>query len=343
MAATNLTTTLNGAIQRYLRKAFFDLPMEVFRTPLVNSPLGIKANIPKNQGQKVQWRFFEQFTPDGVLFAESAEPASSETLTSTTVEAPIQELVRFISLGHLLVDTDLIDILRKSRNLMATVARRDAHILATIRFVQPATISAFGSTFTNTPYKTIFAGRLNQFGDLGSDSFHRMRDWKRARSLMSNAQVPTDASGLYTAIIDPGIKDELREDDKDFREIVKRDGQMRKTVFGMARMVDYEGIRWIMHDDSYRAALPGEGGALNTRVARGAVHVGHLVGPGTYGWLQLGGKRIMNPNFKVQDITVTGIETTLAYRIPYQAIVVRNDWGVNVAGTSRFSENIDDI
>ena len=346
MPAANLTTTSGheGVIQRYLRKAFMDLQMEVFRSPLVNSPLAIQGSIPRNMGQSVQFRFYEHFTPDGVLFSEGSEPAASEVLQATTREAPIEELSRYVSLGNLLVDTDLINIVSKARDLLRDVAKRDAHVLATIRMVQGAAISAFGTTFNNIPFKTTFAGQVDQFGDLVETSRHTMRDWKRARSLLSNNVNPVPTmDGMYHAIISPAISDELREDDKDFREIVKRDGGMRDTVFGQARMVDFEGIRWVIQDDGYRTALPIAGGALNTRLANGAVHVGHLLGAKSFGQVALGGKKPTQPKFKVQDISITGVEMTAGYRIPHQNIVVRDDFGVNVAGTSRFSAGIDDI
>lgn len=347
MAASNITTSagLTGVIQTYLVKAFMDLQMEVFRTPLVNSEMAIQGNIPNHSGQEVEFRKFDHFTPDGALFGETAEPGSSELLKSTTIQAPIEELVRKISLGHLLRSTDLIDITEKAVELLRVAVKRDAHILNTIRFVNDATITNFGLSRSHTAFKTIFAGGADSFSDIGLGNTHTIQDWKRAQSILRNTTVPTVEAGLYIGVIDDAIQNQLLDDDERFRRVLERSPtqSQRDSVFGSAVLGDFAGIRWVMHDDSYRTDLDTEGGVLATRVASGKVHVGHLLGMDAFGQITLGGKSPLTPTFKVQDITVTGIETTLAYRVPYQVIGIDSEWGINLAGTTNYSENVSDI
>ena len=227
--------------------------------------------------------------------------------------------------------------------LLQQVAKRDAHIVNTLRFVNTSTITNFGLSRTNTAFNTIFAGGVDSFADLVVGSVHKMAVWKRARAAMENSNVPK-FNGLYNAFIDDAIKNQLLDDDEKFLRVFERSPSQgeRDTVFGRANLVDFEGIRWIIQDDSYRANLDEEGGALATRVASGKVHVGHLLGMQAFGQVRLG-SRDVTPVFKVQDITVTGMTKTIAYRIPYQVIVLDSEWGVNIAGTTNFSEDVSDL
>ena len=347
MAASNITTTsgLQGVVQKYLVPAWMDLKMEEFRTPLVNSPMALQATIPNNNGQEAEFRKFDHFTPDGALFAETAEPGSSETLQASVVNSPIEELSSFISLGHLLRSTDLINITQKATMLIREKAKRDAHILNTIRFVNNTTITNFGLSRSHTAFTTLFAGGADSFADVTQGNLHRMQDWKNAQSALRNSNVPTVEDGKYIGIIDDAILNKLLDDDKKFLRVLERSPtqSQRDTVFGDAHLVDFNGIRWVMHDDSYRADLDEEGGALATRVAGGKVHVGHLLGQQAFGQVTLGGASPLRPTFKVQDITVTGIETTIAYRIPYQVINLDSEWGLNIAGTTNYSESVSDL
>lgn len=341
MAADNISTTtgLTGVVQNYFKRAWMDLPMEEFRSPLVNSPLAEPATIPNNAGQEAEFRKFDHFTPDGTLHGETSEP-TGETLSSETTQAPIEEISNSISLGHLLTKTDAINITQKAITLMRDFVPRNAHIAVTDRFVNTSVISNFGLSRTNTAFTTTFAGGANSFADVVAGSTVRMSDFKRARSAMENSNVPK-INGMYAAIIDDATKNQLLEDDEKFVRVLERspNGGDRDKVFGMANLVDFEGIRWFLQDDAYRTALASESGALATRVATGKVHVSHVVGAHAFGQVMLG-SRGMEPRFKVQDITVTGIEKTLGFRIPFQSIVLDNEWGVNVAGTTNYSENV---
>ena len=352
MAASNITTTsgLQGVVQKYLVPAWMDLKMEEFRTPLVNSSLALQATIPNNNGQEAEFRKFDHFTPDGALFSETAEPGSSETLQASVVNSPIEELSSFISLGHLLRSTDLIDITQKATKLIKTKAMRDAHILNTIRFVNNTTITNFGLSRSHTAFKTTFAGGADSFADLTQGNLHRMQDWKNAQSAMRNILVPSVEDGLYIGMIDDAIQNQLLDDDETngggrFNRVMERSPtqSQRDSVFGKAVLADFAGIRWVLHDDSYRTGLPEAGGLLATRVASGPVHVGHLFGMQAFGQVTLGGASPLRPTFKVQDITVTGIETTIAYRIPYQVIGIDPEWAINIVGTTNYSESVSDL
>ena len=112
---------------------------------------------------------------------------------------------------------------------------------------------------------------------------------------------------------------------------------MTKDAFVNATLMDYNGIRWIMQHDGYRALL---GDVLTNRQDAGRALVGHLLGKGAFAYVDLAGKKRLNPNFKVQDVSKTGIEITVGYNIPFQSGAHDGDYGLNVVGTSKFFKGV---
>lgn len=357
MALTTIST-VSGTIQKYFERSWMDLPQEDFRTPLANSQLLERAVIPRNKGQYAEFRTFDHLTieTNGTddspkTYGENAEPSSPLVLSASVVQVAFEMLADYLEIGNVADATDSTGLVKKGKEEMMLVVRRKIHRLTNDRCVKTITANVLNASLSPSPlpqpFKTLFASGAADYGELTSDSVHTMADYKRARSALRNSRAPGIFGSLYAAIIDEAIKDQLL-DDPNFRDAAKRHEDMTQKAFGMGTMMDYEGMRWIIQDDAYRCALPAASGALTTRSDSGLVHVGHVLGKSAMGYVDFAGsnslqRRTLRPQFKVQDISSTGTGPTIGWRMPYQAIVLNRNRGLNVAGTSRYNETVSDL
>ena len=189
----------------------------------------------------------------------------------------------------------------------------------------------------------MYAGGADSFGDLTKQHVFSVEDFKRAKAALDGDGVPEVYDGKHVAIIDTAICNQL-EADPYFRELVQR-GYKTSEVFGNAQIIDIYGLRFVIQHDEYRCNLASAGGALATRANAGAVHVAHVLGKGAFGYVDLGDaktrSRLMRgTGFKVQDISKTGIETTIGYNVPFKVAVIDNDYGLNIAGCSNYDQTV---
>lgn len=371
MATIPVLSDLAGTIQKYFEDSWMDRPQEDFRTPMANSEYFESAKVPPNSGQFVEFRKFDHFTieTNGTddtpkTYAESAtdtsnEPTTGLTLSSSTFRCGLEVIAHWAPLSNLVTDTDPTDLVRKVKDEFFLYVRRVIHRLTNDRCVKSLSENALsaslgtimGASNMPAPLKTIFAGGVNTFGDLTADSVFTMKDLKRARSLLRNRRVPGIDGKMgspYVCFICEAIKDQLSED-PEFRDIVKRHQDWAGKVSKIGELLaEWEGLRFVLQDDDYRCKLPGAGGLLTTRSDAGSVLVAHVMGQNALGYVDFGGKggerrRTLRPTFKVQDITKTGVGPTIGWRMYYQACVTDRVHGLNIAGTSRWVEDLDDI
>jgi N4-gp56 family major capsid protein len=361
---------ITGSVQKYFEDSWMDRPQEDFRTPLANSNLLEKAVIPKNSGQYAEFRKFSHFTPETEsgndspkTYAESSteannEPTTGVSLTASIFRVGLEVICHWSQLANLVTDTDPTDLVAKTKDEFFIMVRRILHRLTNDRAVRTVNYNALSSTLGTImtsaampqAFKTIYAGGANSFGDLTEDSVITMADLKRARSLLRNRRVP-GMKGMgtnYACILSEASKDQLLEDPT-FRDIVKRHEDWAQKTAGIGDLLaSWEGLDFYLQDDDYRANLPAAGGALTTREDDGKVLVAHILGKGAMGYVDFGSggsvaRRTLRPSFKVQDISKTGTGITVGWRMYYQACVTDRVRGLNLAHTSRFTEDIDDI
>jgi len=351
---------VNGTIQKYFNKKWMDMPQEAFSTPLANSNLLETATIPKNMGQSFEFRKFNYFsvetngTDDSPMtYSETDEPSDYLSLTAGVFQVPFTMLRDKIKIGNIADVTDPTGLIKQAYKQFRILLPRKLHQLTNDRCVKSITdnLREDGSSLATTlpdPFKTIYAGSVENFENLEADSYVTMDDFRRAVSLLRNANVPGifNNGELFAAIVSQSVMDQLTISDSAFAEIVMRHRDLVLDVRQIGMIVDYAGCRFIRQSDPYRCKLDSQGGALTTRSNTGPVVVSHVLGRGAMGYVDLGDpkhRRRLAPRFKVQDITETGTGTTIGYSMAYQAAVLDQGRGVNVAGCSSFSESIDDI
>lgn len=363
MATPSVITDVTGNIQKYFEAAWMDLPQQEFRTPLADEGIMEKAVIPKNKGTYAEFRLFNHFTVptltgvDGSggdspkTYSENAEPAAAASLSAAIYQVSFEMVANWFQLGNVAAATDPIDLMKKAKEEMALLIRRTVHQLTNDRFVRPITANVLNASASPTPlpapFKTIYANGVAGFGGLQQDSFFTSLDFKRARMLLRNANMPGVFGEKYAAFVTEAVLAQLQEDPT-FKDQTKRHEDMLQKTIADGGYVDWEGMRFILQDDGYRANLPAAGGALTTRANTGAVHVAHVLGKYSAGYVDFGGantlqRRTLMPKFHVIDTSKTGTGPSVGFRMPYQAIVMDSLRGVNIAGTSEFDEAIADI
>jgi len=349
-----LTSTVNGSIQRYVNRKWYNQPRRKFLTPLANHAIGVPGMIPKNSGQKMEFRKFRDFpVPDNgttdspKIFKETdGDPSTGQDLSSVTVEIPLAAIRDFATIGKMVSMTDPIELTRLIRDLFNTQQMRWVHRWCNDSFViKIVDENSFGATPISDPFKTIFAQRAYNYAQLTREAVFETADFKRARAILMNRKVPMafPEQNLYAAFVDDAIISQL-ESDPNFKEAVLR-GWKTTEVLGKAEFVDIYGMRFILQNDEYRSALGGaQGGSHTVRNDSGAVHTAHVIGAHAFAYLDLGNKKNRTTTaFKVQDITTTGVRTSIGWDIPFRTSVIDNEFGLNIAGCTNYDETLDDI
>lgn len=346
--ATNQTSTIAGAVQRFINREWMNQPRRKYMGPLANHRIGVPGNIPKHNGQVIEFRKFTDFsvpsngTDDSPKkYAENdGDPSTGQSHVAVTVELPLASLRDFCSLGKMVSATDAVDLAKLTRDLFRVQQGRWIHRWVNDCFVKKILdTNTYGATPISEPLKTIYAQGAANFGQLNKESTFETADFKRAYSILNNAGVPKFFGSRYAAFVDEAICSQL-ESDPNFKEAVLRGWNTSKVLGGM-QYIDIYGMLFIKQNDEYRAAL---GGALTTRADAGAVHVAHVLGPQCFAYLDLGSKKNRtSAPFKVQDITTTGVIKTIGWDIPFQASVIDRDFGLNIAGCTNWDETLDDI
>ena len=332
--ATIISTTLD-AVQRYWQKKWSNLPVEEYETPLANSKYLQEATIPKGVGGSAYFRRINHFAPTTALVDETAE-GDQQALTFETVEVPIKELVSQIAIGHMANDVDPVDLIDWSFKEFVTWVRRSQHLIVGKTMVNGFSDTVFGTLREYDGFQTIFAGGAPSYGGLTPGSVATVADFVDATDRIRNARAPKHGSDKYVCVIDEAMLCDLMDQDSDLNTIVKQHRDLT-TAVEQNKMISfpYKGLNWIPMSESWRTKLNAEGGAISTYDSGGKVHYSHIFGANSVGYVNHGSPALRkSPKFKVQDISVTGITTTIGFRIPMNVVVLKDTWGINVAGTS---------
>lgn len=350
------TTKLAGTIQAYMIKKFQEMGDREFKTPLANASFAETAELVSNNGTFASFRVWQEFDVSHTSatnhspkeYGENDEPSAAMELSDTVFQAGLSELAGFVSLGHIARATDPVNLTMKSQERFATWLRRELHRLVNTRFVRvfPTAVTNLDSQFVEAPkpFKTIFAGGVTNFANLRADGFIQMADIFRAAAILRNSKAPTIKNDQYVCVIDNAGIEQLKLGDANFRDLIKCSEDKSGSVFGAGKMISYGGVYFVPQNDQYACALAAEGGTLANRQDGGKVHVAHVLGRGAFGYLDFGKagtvqRRSLTPTFKTQDITVTGVNMTMALRMQAQAMTLNRDFGLNLAFTTEFDED----
>jgi hypothetical protein len=346
-------TALKGTVQGYFDRAVVEVAQTDYETPLANSELGYQAKLAPNTGTFVQFRVIGELPLDTQAnsdspktYTDEQEPSAAMTLSDEVFQASIEEIAGYVSLRARLIEQDPIDILPTVKKRFVKWARRMIHTLANDRMVIPmgAPVTNLSNTYIEAPlpFRSIYAGGKAAFSGMQAEDFISLPDILRAVALLRNANVPM-IKDRYACVIDSAGIQQLALGDSRFGDRVEAFKDSKQRVLSAGDTIDYAGVLFKVQSDPYRCHLPGAGGELRVRKNAGKVRVCHIFGENAWGYLDLGEagskqRQLLAPNFKVQDITVTGNHITCALRFPVQCLVMRRDYGLNLAYVSAFDE-----
>ena len=347
-------SSIAGAIQKYINAEFMNLPKEDYDTPLANTTDAIVGTIPMNKGQAVEFRYFENLTPetngtddDVKIYTPDEEGTTGQSMSAVTKILPLGHLSDALKISNFALQTDPIKLGEEIKDQIMTLVRRLLHRGTNSSLVKG--ISALTDNNDGPPYgfgslpgalPNYYAGGVSNFSDIDLSSNVTMDDFTQVRSALENDGIQTFGDGTYHAVIEHQVKNQLMKDDPNFRDIVKRHEAMAKDVFVMAKLPAYNGYTWRLQTEGYRTLTSDVGGALTTRKNNGRVTFSHVYGPSCYGYTGLGGKNFARPVLKTQDITVTGTHTTFGFRIPFRSGAINPKRGANIVGTTEFYKTI---
>ena len=349
-AAAGLTTVEEWLHRNYLEE-------EEIRTPLADSQYGSKYNIPRREGQSIKFtrRKKSRLPEKG---REGADPDSGVPLGYEQVTAPMEWIKEWGDVTMEAKETSWLDLAKDLNEVMREALTRQLHALVQdclwvgrykpgrrnssglttgvspyfhFRAAIEATVSMYDSSFTFQQAPRVFTGGKSAFNQLNSGDIHSMDTYKSAKTRIFNGNAPRINGGVV-AVISEGVKNDLSEDDRYFQAAI-RNMKKSEAIFA-GHIADYDGIHWVMADDTFTLAL---GGDKDVYVEDGEVHVSHMFAQDHFGYVRLGGANATNPRFKVQDVSKTGSVTTVGYSIPFQVAILQRKWGCSIAGPVRES------
>ena len=227
------------------------------------------------------------------------------------------------------IEEDLPDALGRRRHELLQNAfvvgryqpgKYDASGVATTAFDTTAertpTLNGVSFSFAKAP--TFYAGLKPTFAAMNEGDRPSFTDLETIKVRMLNAGAPK-VDGMLACFVSDAMATDLAKDDKYFLAMVqafKGEG-LKKGVLG-----DYKGLRFILDDSPFTENW----GAENVRATTGPIHAALITAKGAVARLSLGAKNSPRPKFKVQDVSLTGVQKTIGYLVPNQAGVANAAW-----------------
>jgi len=303
----------------------------------------------------MEFRWYDEFGEAlDVDHNEDLETSDLEQLNRTVKQMPLAEIAQGTDVGNLARRTDRSrkGHMKQAKMKLRTALRRSVHRRIARAFIIPKTItSAYdltGADYTIEAFPVAYVNGKTHYSQLKTGDFFTIEDFLRLKEIMENSNVPyTDPEEQrYACLIDTSIKNQLVDYDKGFREVVKENEAMAKETFFGSKFYDYRGLRFVVQSNSegVRVALGSDPTLAASLSTTGKVHVATILGQKAYAYLDLGKSRAhMDPPYVVKDLSLTNIQTTVTYRVPFQAGVVRPTWGINLCGLVQNDLTVDDL
>jgi len=304
MASTSNLSTDIAVVQDYYEK--MSLREREFKNPLLR--LAQKGVIPKNYKDVIHFHRWNKF---GLAedVNEGVDPVTGVSADVTEIKVELTEFAKHISIPRYGDAQRFSSLIEESYPKFIEQAERTANR-------KLITAIAAGSSAGNNSFSAatkMYANSKESFADLAAGDTLTNKDIQRAVSFLEKQGWP----GPYYVVTNPWGKEDLMVDDDDFRQFVK--------YGGLDNMKSGEIKTWaganveILHEP-FRETL---GGTEGTYVGSGRVITTYVFGKDAYGTVTFGGQNGVRPKFKVQDISTTGANITIGYRMPFAGLVLQ--------------------
>lgn len=351
MSYNALSTVLNNAggkalIEEYLDKRF--LERRDWDGVLANSMYLDTRAIPQNEGQYVKWtrKGFGRRpqTMDRTTAAnEYADPLSGVVLGTEVVQVPMDYIQEWSGVSKVANITSWIDLDGWIREELPLSLKRRMHELVQNAFMvgryKPGVYDASGNVttaFDTTPQAALtldgvsFTFQSAPHYYAGATAFDEIDQstptitWADVRRVALKIKLAGGKDVVMWA--SSSVIDELMHDgnDGEFFAYAIRNSDAAKSALRDNRVTKYAGITIIEDDQPFCEDF----GEENVRADTGPIHscLFSSTSPKAVGYVPLGKKSSWKPEFKVQDITKTGVLKTIGYTIPHQVAVINPAW-----------------
>ena len=205
-----------------------------------------------------------------------------------------------------------------------------------------ASPTLYGVSFSFDAAPHYYAGGATDFGTLTAAHTMTWADIRSARVRLGNSKAPKISGNKgpgYMCVLSDAQWNDLLLDDDGGRLTAAMAGGLNAAIEGLVnhQIFKYAGVYFVIDDQPFTEAISG---TENARVNWGGIHSALMFGNEAYGFLPMSGKNAMRPGFKVQDITLTGYEFTVGWRVPWNCRIVNPDWALVIkSGVSEAEPN----
>ncbi len=306
----NISTDIsNLLVQYYERKA---LAESEFQNGVLK--YGQNAIIPEGNSATINWHRWNKFALASDLAEGSVgDPTTGVSMDTSAVTATLAEFGDFVRVS-LYSDAIRLDSAAKQAYIKFT---EQAARTANRRILTKLANTSTGFTRRYAQNAGSFAGLTNQ--QILS------KDLQKAVAFIEQNQGPKP----ITCLMDPWTKADLMIDDSDFRDLIKH---TELQILERNNLPMWAGAKLDLQDEPWREAV---GGTEGTYVSTGGVISCLIFASDSFGKVALMGRTGLKPKWHVQNISPTGAEMTIGYRIPFAASVLNANWGVILKGVSR--------
>ena len=197
---TNTITgsTTPGNDLRATRKVYYNTQLlENSRNQNIFVQLGKKQPLPKNSGDKVEWRKFDTFSPAMTPLTEGVTPDGNK-INMTKIEAQIEQY------GDYTCVSDRLDLEAIDPIIMSVTEEHGAQAGDTMDLLTRNALLAG----THVAY----AGGKSDRADLTAADVITGLDVNKWRTHLKKMKAPTMSDGSYVAVIHPSVAEDLRHD-----------------------------------------------------------------------------------------------------------------------------------
>ncbi len=316
MAANVTGSTFSTLIQeQYERKA---LAEQEIRNDLLQ--YGVKAIIPKGQSDIIHWNRWSKFSLAQTV-TDGTDLSTPQTPAITEIKGKLALYGDYVSISPYGDEIRIISAIDESYDKMIEQMGRTAN--RQLMTVLTAGDSTTGNSFTAAT--KMYAGGANSFADLTVGGANKLTSKDIQRAVMRLRK--NGARPPITCILNAWSYEDLMVHDQEFRDLIKNQDL---AILKDNELVQWAGAKIGWQDDPWRENVASIGGAEGTYAASGAVVVCWLFGQEAFGSVQLMGRSGLKPQFKVQDISKIGVETTIGYFFPYKGGALNANWIVQL-------------
>jgi len=188
-----------------------------------------------------------------------------------------------------------------------------------------ATPTLYGISFSFDKAPSYYGGGKDNFSNLDENDKANWADLRRLHTKLSMSGAPKIKGGYVMALSEAMKNDLLEDSDGKFEAAIN--AGTKKLIAGLEdwHIASWNGWHFVIDDQPFTMTSASE----TARANFGEIHAGLAFGAGAFGYMPLGNKSKVKPNFKVQDITLTGYEKSIGYLIPWQVGIINPNWCAN--------------